>query len=220
MDAAPNLPWARTRRLALAEFQANDVDALVAMHRDPRVRAQLMDDYPLDDPAVVRTFIERMGPFYRRNEGLGIWRATVLEPTPTFAGWFNLMPIAHLPGEVELGSRLLPAVWGTGIAQEGGALVLDHAFDRMGLARVWGICHPGNRSALGALAALGFESVGLAAYDGVESAHYQIKVNAWREIRDLSPTSRIRRALRGRRASQEIAACAPNSTLTLTPANA
>jgi RimJ/RimL family protein N-acetyltransferase len=209
MSTIGELSWGRTRRLVLAEFGPGDADALLAMHRDPRLRTHLIDDYPLHDPLVVRTFIERIGPFYRRHEGLGIWRATLLEPQPSFAGWFNLMPIAQRPGEIELGSRLLPMAWGTGAAQEGGGLVLDHAFDHLGASRVWGICHPANRSAQGALAALGFEPVGVMPYDGVAAAHYQIKANCWRELRDLSPTSRMRRAVRRQRSVEENARCDP-----------
>ena len=44
------------------------------------------------------------------------------------------MPMAERPGEVEIGSRLLPLAWGGGLALEGGELLLDHAFERLGPA--------------------------------------------------------------------------------------
>lgn len=201
--------WTRTRRLALAEFALGDAADLIAMHRDPRMRTHLIDDYPLDDAEVVETFLARIGPFYRTNEGLGIWRASQVDcESERFAGWFNLMPIAHRPGEIELGSRLLPFTWGTGLAQEGGGLLLDHAFDRLCAPRVWGICHPGNRSARAALAALGFRPLGIEPYDGVAAEHWKIEVNDWRVVRDISPTRRVRRTLRLKRADEETAGCA------------
>lgn len=209
MAAATAEPWLRGRRLALTEFTPGDAEALIAMHRDTRIRTHLIDDYALDDPAVAATFLERIGPFYRRHEGLGIWRADLVAgDTQRFAGWFNLMPIMHRPGEIELGSRLLPFTWGTGLAQEGGGLLLDHAFDRLGATRVWGICDPGNRSAQAALVALGFSQVSVEPYDGVIAEHWEIKVNDWRAVRDLSPTRRIRRALRRMRIDEEIVPCA------------
>ena len=194
------LAWARSRRLALHEFADDDLAPLVEMHRDARLRQHLVDDYPMHLAPVVRVFIERMAQIYRRHEGLGIWRASLLEPAPepeaVFAGWFSLMPIAGRPGEVEIGSRLLPRVWGSGLALEGGEMMLDHAFDELGLAQVWGICHPDNRSARAVLAALGFAPLGLQAYDGSPALHHRIGLNAWRTLRNIPRGTRLRRALR------------------------
>src|SRR5205085_12559676 len=94
-----DMAWGRTRRLALREFADADRDPLVAMHQDVRLRAHLVDDYPLHEPAVARLFLARMAALYRRHEGLGIWHATRLDPQPAFAGWFSLMPMAERPGE-------------------------------------------------------------------------------------------------------------------------
>jgi RimJ/RimL family protein N-acetyltransferase len=188
--------WGRSRRLALREFAAADLDALVQMHHEPRLRAHLVDDYPLHRTEVAQLFLERMPEFYRRHEGLGIWHATVLAPQPAFAGWFNLMPIAEQPGEVEIGARLLPLAWGCGLAVEGGELMLEQAFERLGLARVWGICHPDNRSARAVLAALGFAPQGLRPYDGAVGCFHCIELNGWRAVRNTPPGTRMRQALR------------------------
>lgn len=198
---APRLPWARSRRLALREFAAADHEALLAMHQEPRLRAHLVDDYPLHVGAVVRLFLQRLAGIYREHEGLGIWHASLLEPEPSFAGWFNLMPMAERPGEVEIGSRLLPHAWGSGLALEGGELLLDHAFDDLGLPRVWGICHPVNRSAQAVMAALGFEPLGLLPYDGSMASHHRIDMNAWRALRNIPRGTRLRRALRSQAVS-------------------
>jgi RimJ/RimL family protein N-acetyltransferase len=197
------MDWARSRRLALREFEPRDHDALLQMHRDPRLREHLVDDYPLHESAVVRLFLERIAQLYRRHEGLGIWHATLLGPEPAFAGWFNLMPMAERPGEVELGSRLLPQAWGSGLALEGCEMLLAHAFDRLALARVWGICHPANRSARAVLAALGFESLGVMPYDGREACHHRIDLNAWAGLRNTPAGTRLRRALRSRAPIEE-----------------
>jgi RimJ/RimL family protein N-acetyltransferase len=191
-----DMAWGRTRRLALREFADADRDPLVAMHQDARLRAHLVDDYPLHEPAVARLFLARMAALYRRHEGLGIWHATRLDPQPAFAGWFSLMPMAERPGEVEIGSRLLPVAWGHGLALEGGELLLAHAFERLGLPHVWGLCHPDNRSAQGVLGALGFEPVGVMTYDGQAATHYRIDLNAWRAACNTPRGIRLRRALR------------------------
>jgi RimJ/RimL family protein N-acetyltransferase len=187
-----HLEWARTRRLALREFGADDLPALVQMHREPRLRAHLVDDYPLHDAKVARVFLSRIAQIYRRHEGLGIWHATVLQPQPVFAGWFNLMPMAERPGEVEIGSRLLPAAWGTGIALDGAELLLDHAFGRLDLSHVWGICHPDNRSARAVLQVQGFDDLGLMPYDGVLACHYRIEAGTWASWRMQKRSVRLR----------------------------
>jgi RimJ/RimL family protein N-acetyltransferase len=212
--AAParELAWGRTRRLVLREFGPDDHDALQQMHSDPRVREHLVDDYPLHESAVVRLFLERIQEIYRRYEGLGIWHAGLLEapvapaqataagsaapPSARFAGWFNLMPMAERPGEVEIGSRLLPLAWGSGLALEGAELLLDHALEDLGLSQVWGTCHPANRSAQAVLAALGFEALGVLPYDHGTAVHYRIELNAWRIYRNTPRAIRLRRALR------------------------
>ena len=188
--------WGQTRRLSLREFHADDLDDLVQMHHEPRLRTHLVDDYPLQRREVAQLFLDRMPQIYRRHEGLGIWHTTVLEPQSAFAGWFNLMPMAEQPGEVEIGARLLPLAWGGGLALEGGELMLEQAFERLGLESVWGICHPNNRSARAVLAALGFAPLGLRPYDGGVARFHRIGLNEWRATRNTPRGTRMRQALR------------------------
>ncbi len=188
------VPWLRSTRLQLREFEPADVDELVRMHADPRLRAHLVDDYPLHQAPVARCFVERLAPIYRQHEGLGIWRASCPDGGG-FAGWFSLMPMAERPGEVELGARLIPEVWGTGLAIEGAEQLLDHAFDDLGLSQVIGICHPDNRSARAVLAAVGFEADGLARYDYTVALYHHVGMNVWRATRNTPRRTRLRRAL-------------------------
>jgi RimJ/RimL family protein N-acetyltransferase len=219
------LAWGRTQRLVLREFAVADVPDLVTMHHDPRLRAHLIDDYPLERPAVARLFVERLAPIYRRHAGLGIWRAGLDEAVPasagpagpdpapvrsartdpSFAGWFSLMPVAGMPGEVEIGGRLLPRFWGRGLALEGAECVLRHAFGDLGLTRVLGFCHPGNRAAATVLAALGFEATGVKPYDGQPALHHRIDLNGWRLARNTAPGTRLRHAARTRACNRRTA---------------
>ena len=198
MNGMPPHPWTRSRRLALREFVPGDRDALVAMHREARLRAQLVDDFPLHEPAVARLFLDRIAPLYRRHEGLGIWHASRLDPQPAFAGWFSLMPMPGRERAVEIGSRLLPSAWGHGVALEGGELLLGHAFERLALPQVWGVCHPENRPAQAVLGALGFEPLGVRPYEGQAASHWRIDLNGWRTACNTPRGTRLRRALRSR----------------------
>ncbi len=219
-------PWLTTPRLRLREFSIADRYALVSMHKDPRVRALLVDDHPLDRHAYVHELILRLQALYRRHEGLGIWcaehmvaaldaseldrpgvreevskslspsaLASLLQPQPRFAGWFNLMPMSVRPEEVELGSRLLPEVWGTGLALEGGERLLEHAFNTLGRERVWAVGHMAHRSVRYCVTALGFEDCGVQDYEGRPAQHYVIDEARWRRWQDLPRRERRRRAV-------------------------
>ncbi len=226
--ALPPCP-AATARLRLRRFCAadpRDSEALLAMHRDPRVRALLVDDHALDEPAVLRRFLLGLQRVYARHPGLGIWRADrrlpldaaalaeaeasvrageldavaldwLQQPAYAFCGWFNLMPMPHDPARVEIGCRLLPQAWGSGLALEGGSGLLLHAFEQLGLDAVWGVCHPQHRSVHAVLLTLGFAPLGVQAYDDVAAAaHFRIDRPAWQSSRRAPLRERQRQALR------------------------
>lgn len=211
-------------RLRLREFMPADGAAISAMHRDPRVRQWLVDDAPLDDPRVAALFIERMQRYYRDHEGLGIWCAehwvaalspaqlrdpevraalsddalnALAQPQPCFIGWFNLMRVADRPDEVEIGCRLLPAAWGSGLVHDGGERLLGHAFGALQLPRVWGICHPRHRSVHHVLRSLGFADDGERPCAGTLSRWFVIEAAAWPRLIATPRRERLRAALRG-----------------------
>ncbi|MED5621620.1 GNAT family N-acetyltransferase [Ideonella sp. BN130291] len=223
-EAVAPPPWLVTPTLRLREFSASwaDRQLLVRMHQESRLRRLLIDDEPLHRHEVADVFLQRLQAFYRRHEGLGIWCAERLvrllgdselcdpmvrdllsaealaqwsEPRPRFAGWFNLMPMPHAPDELELGARLLPDAWGTGLALEGGEQLLHHAFEQLGAARVWAVCHPQHASVRYCVLSLGFEDQGVMAYGEVPARHYLVAADAWRRHMALPRRDRVRRAL-------------------------
>jgi RimJ/RimL family protein N-acetyltransferase len=196
----------RTARLALREFADGDAADVMALHRAPRLRDHLVDDHPLQEPTQAALFIERIQRFYRLHPGLGIWHTSVLSPSapPRFAGWFSLMPLATQPGEVELGSRLHPTLWGHGLAMDGGEALLDHAFSHLGLRSLWGLCHPHNRGARLCLAALGFGTGALAPYEGGMALQHHLDAAHWRCSRRVARRERLRRAAAASRESSPL----------------
>ncbi|MBW8832176.1 MAG: GNAT family N-acetyltransferase [Burkholderiales bacterium] len=210
-------------RLTLREFEPRDRDALMAMHRDPRVVELLVDDVPLHDARRAHEFIERIRAYYLANPGLGIWcaerwasvlseeeladpevreslsdeaLAQMSRPVPNFAGWFNLMRVTDWPEEIEIGCRLVPQVWGSGIVHDGGESLLDKAFGKLGLSRVWGICHPQHRSVQQVLRTLGFRDDGERACAGVDAKWFVIHAERWAAHRELPRRERMRLSLR------------------------
>lgn len=210
------------QRLRLREFEPCDRDAIVAMHRDARVREWLVDDFPLHDARWAHEFIERMRGYYHEHPGLGIWCAerwqaalsdaeladpevraalsdeallALAEPQPRFAGWFNLMRITDWPQEVEIGCRLVPGEWGSGLVHDGGEQLLDKAFGTLGLPRVWGICHPMHRPVQHVLRTLGFRDDGERHCAGTPARWFVIDTEAWARARRKPRRQRMREAM-------------------------
>ncbi len=228
IDPAPP-HWRCSPRIALREFCLADRHALVAMHADPRVRRQLLDDVALDDIGMVWRFLAGIQRIYREHQGLGIWHASIAADEPAadtarrFIGWFNLMPLpGRSDGAIELGSRLLPSAWTGGLAQEGCELLLDHGFDTLQLPRIWATCHPDNRPARTCLAALGFDEHGLGDYEGHRGLYASIDSAHWQDWRARPRRERLRQALQRampvpQRASWPQAMPAAPATPTLLP---
>lgn len=196
----------RCDKLLLREFVAGDAADVQRLHADPRVRALLPDEQPLHEQPWAERFTACLAAFYRRHPGLGIWRCAVpLADGERFAGWFSLMPMqaspdtqvcGAQPGDAELGSRLAPEHWGSGLSLSGGEVLLRHAFERLRLGTVWGVCHPDNRGARVCLEALGFSLRYRALYEGQLSDHHALDATTWSDVQRLSRRDRLRRSRR------------------------
>jgi RimJ/RimL family protein N-acetyltransferase len=196
----------RSDKLLLREFVAADATDIQGLHADPRVRALLPDEQPLHEVRWAWDFARCLGSFYRRHPGLGIWRCDVpLAGAEQFAGWFSLMPLqaspdtaafGARPGDAELGSRLRPEHWGSGLSLSGGEVLLRHAFETLALDTVWGICHPDNRGARVCLEALGFTPRSRARYEGQLSDYHALDATTWSAVRNLSRRDRLRQTRR------------------------
>ncbi len=71
-----------------------------------------------------------------------------------FIGWFSLKYAGRSP-DVEIGYRLRPEAWGQGFATEGAKAMHDYGFDDLGLYRIIGVTHPGNRASQRVLLKMG-----------------------------------------------------------------
>ncbi|MFD1711541.1 GNAT family N-acetyltransferase [Ottowia sp. GY511] len=217
--------WQASPRLRLREFAAHDLDDVVRMHQDPRVRAQLVDDLALDDPATAAGFLAGMRAFYRQHEGRGIWcaeravppdaesvaearaayadgdigdelLAMVEAPSWAFCGWFSLVHVIDAPEQIEIGSRLQPDAWGGSLALDGGEWLVQRAFADPARNEVFGYCDPANRSAAHCLQVLGFEPTGRAPYNGRTAAQFRLERDHWRGWQALPRRERAR-SIRG-----------------------
>ncbi|MFG2048576.1 GNAT family N-acetyltransferase [Micromonospora sp. NPDC048935] len=130
MSDLPNTERLRFRRLAMA-----DVDALVELDSDPEVMRFLSGGVATPLEKVRDEQLPRMLAQYERWPGLGRWAALDRE-SGEFLGWFALDPSAD-GTEAELGYRLRRSTWGRGLATEGSRALVRHAFEIVGVRRVW-----------------------------------------------------------------------------------
>jgi RimJ/RimL family protein N-acetyltransferase len=225
MTAITASPWIVNDRLRLREFAAHDAQHIIQMHTQPLVRAQLVDDFPLNEPAQAQGFIAGMQAFYRHHEGAGIWCAEravppdpqdvaearaahttgeisdallafVSAPTWRFIGWFSLVPVLDDMSQMEIGARLLPEAWNGSTALAGGEWLLTRVFEQLGRDCVFGYCDPVNRSAAHCLRALGFAATGLAPYNGHQAAQFLLHHAHWNNWRNLPRRERLRRVIK------------------------
>jgi RimJ/RimL family protein N-acetyltransferase len=114
------LPTFRTPRLTLRQRTLEDLEACIAMDRDPEVTRFVRG--PWNDPIAHRAFVvERITEAY--PEGLGYWSIFC---GPDFLGWILLRHLHREAREVEIGWRLRRAAWGRGYATEAARPVIEH----------------------------------------------------------------------------------------------
>jgi RimJ/RimL family protein N-acetyltransferase len=130
----PALPVFETGRLWLCPRRLADLEACLAMDRDPEVTRHIAG--PWADPVEHRRFVEhRILRDY--PAGLGYWSIFEKADPARFVGWVLLIPDYSEGGrEVEIGWRLVREAWGRGIASEAAARIVAHAFGTVRLPRI------------------------------------------------------------------------------------
>lgn len=126
-----------TERLVLRAFAQSDLDDLVALDGDPRVMRYREAGKPHTRE---RTERETLPYFLAPRGRLDVWVwAALLKPTRRFVGLFALRPVDDdRRNEASIGYRLMPDVWGVGLASEGAKALVDHGFGVLGFDRIYG----------------------------------------------------------------------------------
>lgn len=93
--------------------------------------------------------------------GLGFWVGFVDDE---FVGWWLLEPAGWgegtlIPGQAELGYRLLRRHWGKGLATEGAREMLRHSFQDLSLQRVFALTLTVNERSRATMASTGLQYV-------------------------------------------------------------
>ena len=154
-------PWLETLRLEMRAFVAQDFDDVYRLDSDPRVMKYIADGKPSTREMVVQR-LKRFVRYPRLYPDLGAWRASRRD-TGAFIGWFALN-YAGKSTDIEVGYRLLPRAWGHGFATEGAKALVDYGFDDLGLHRIIGVTHPGNKASQRVLQKAGLRDEGWGRY--------------------------------------------------------
>ena len=126
MNPSPDL---HTARLTLRPLTNDDLPHLVALNGDPEVM-RFITGRALT-PAEVAADLPRL---IGSERGLGLWSGTDADG---FAGVWFLVADPDDGAAAEIGWRLPRASWGRGLAVEGARALLTHAFETVGVKRVW-----------------------------------------------------------------------------------
>ena len=124
----------RTPRLVLRHWRDSDREPFAALNADPEVRRFFPSTL---DRAASDAEADRHAERVDRR-GWGLWAVEVVGGPPFigFVGLNEALFEAPFNPSVEIGWRLARDAWGRGYAPEGAAVVVDHAFDVLGLDEI------------------------------------------------------------------------------------
>lgn len=161
------LPEFRTERLLLRRRTAADLEASIAMDRDPEVTRFVSG--PWGDKRKHRALVEnRIG--YAYPPGLGYWSILNRLDARRFIGWVMLVPLDLAGPDIEIGWRVVRAEWGRGYATEAARPILAHALETVRLQEVVADIEVRNCGSRRVAEKLGMASVGASA--GVSTIRY------------------------------------------------
>ncbi len=148
-------PTLTTERMRLEPLTVEHTDLLVELDSDPAV-LRFIFGRALTRDEVVDVWLPRRTRPDADSRGIGYW---VGWRDREFLGWWCLnVDDADLEA-AELGYRLRADAWGRGFATEGSRALLAHAFNTVGLERVWAETMAVNAGSRRVMSKLGLEHV-------------------------------------------------------------
>lgn len=157
-------------------FTPDDFDDLFGLDTDPRVMKYISRGKPATR-ADAENSLRRILRYPTLYPDLGIWH-TSRRDTGVFIGWFSLKYAGKSP-DIEIGYRLRHDAWGLGFTTEGATALAHYGFDDLGLQRIIGVTHPGNKASQHVLMKAGLVDIGWGRY-------YDLRLRLFAAERDAS----------------------------------
>ena len=134
-----------------------DLDALVALDRDPEVMRFINGGQPTPRALCAEVLLPRMLAAATRP-GLGFF--AVESPEGAFMGWVHLRLDSFEPAWAEIGYRLARPFWGQGVATTASRLLVRRAFDELGFEVVSARTMPENLASRRVMEKVGLRETG------------------------------------------------------------
>ncbi len=160
-------PEIETERLRLYPPRTEDLEARLAMDRDPEVM-HFIRPIP-EDAASQRRDIR--GRILQPPRG-ALWHVELRE-APGFIGWCGIFPLQD-SGLMEIGYRYRRAAWGRGLASEAAAVALDHGFRVLALDPIVAVSHPDNAASHRVLRKIGLRRAGIERHYGLDLPFFEL----------------------------------------------
>ncbi len=135
-----------TERLMFRHLEAQDLDALYALYRDPEIRRYFPEG--VLTYAETREELEWFFNGHPRHPELGLW-AAIDKRTGQFVGRCGLLPwTIDQRAEVEVAYLIDKAFWGQGLGTEAARGILEYAVAQLGLRRLVCLIDPNNQASI------------------------------------------------------------------------
>jgi RimJ/RimL family protein N-acetyltransferase len=186
------VPQLESDRLRLRPWRESDVDAYLAIARDPAVARQMGSGLRYALKRAAASLVARFSNIEARRAiagferhwtqcGFGEW-AVEEKACADLIGKIGLVhhpdwPVG--PAKVEIGWTIAQRAWGQGLATEGATTALDYAFRELELDRVISITRRDNTRSLRVMEKLGLRPQGTRHWHGSDMVWYAIDRGDW-----------------------------------------
>jgi RimJ/RimL family protein N-acetyltransferase len=143
-------------RVLLREFSQDDLDALTAIHSDPRVQRYYAPE--VGTPEHTRMLVEMFMQWATEKPRRSFQLAIVDRATAEVVGSCGIRGKSASPGKAEFGIGIGSSWWGKGVGYEAASTILNFGFDEVGLAEVHAVTVAENEAVARFMKRLGFAS--------------------------------------------------------------
>jgi RimJ/RimL family protein N-acetyltransferase len=152
----------RTKRLVARSWRADDLPYAMQLWGDPAVTALIDSRGKLSESEVK----EKLRAEIERETAHGVQYWALFDNGGDFVGCAGLRPCSYTAGEsnFEVGFHLAKSCWGWGLATEAACGVLNYAWQKLGLLKVYAGHHPNNQASERILKKLEFQFIGTVFY--------------------------------------------------------
>jgi [ribosomal protein S5]-alanine N-acetyltransferase len=152
-----------TGRLLLREFVEEDAEWFFRLNSDPQVLRFVPDKQLLSVEQARQILLDHPIADYRKH-GFGRG-ACILKSTGEPIGFAGLKYLVEL-GEIDVACRLIPPMWGKGLATEAARASVRYGFANLGLKQIIGLAMPENVASVRVLEKIGLHPIGTVTFWG------------------------------------------------------